>query len=125
MNEDKTPGQALTEQKRRIAIEKARIIDQRLTAWNADRRDSPEPYQWTVVQVGTDGLKYLFAPGFFTEMVTIAWEGGSHAEAARRMGDGYDIIKAVHGDEAAKIFWRGQRLVLVGTFGNRWVDFPI
>lgn len=124
MSEDKTPGEALVEQERRIAIEQARIIDERLTAWNAARRDSPEPYRWTVVQVGTNGLKYLFAPGFFTEMVTIAWEGGTHAEAARRMGDGYDIYKAVHGDEVARLFWHGQRLILVGCTGIRLVDFP-
>jgi hypothetical protein len=100
-------------------------IDKGLTRWNELRRDQREPFRWTVVQVGTPhGLTYLFAPGFFTEKLSIAWEGGTHAEAARRMGEGYDIIKAVHGDEAAKIFWRGQRLILVGCTGNRYADFP-
>jgi hypothetical protein len=116
--------QPVTEQERRLALEQARIIDQRLTAWNAARRDGPEPCRWTVVQVGLDGLSYLMAPGFFTNRLAIVWEGGTHAEAAKRMGEGYDIYKAVYGEEAAKIFWHGQRLILVGTTGNRWEDFP-
>ncbi len=111
-----------------FAIRHAIELHERLDRWVAriEKRCDDRgirPIRFTVAQVTTDGIRFLFAPGVFTDKPALAWSG-TKADAAAFMVEGFNIHQGAHGEAAAKEFWKGQRVIPLDDTGNHWVDFP-
>lgn len=81
------------------------------------------PYRYAVAQVTPEGIRYMVAPGVFDPLPKLAWTGERSAACAM-MIEGQDIIAKAHGQNAARIFWRGQRVIPLLDRGSVELDFP-
>lgn len=101
------------------------ITPERIQQW-VDTFNRETPHRFTVVRLTTAGCQFLLAPGVFVEEneLTLAWEGSTQSEAAKRLGETFDVMEHTHGPEYAGASWRASRLIPVGTTGNRYEDFP-
>jgi hypothetical protein len=100
------------------------ITPERIRRW-VETFHYEDPHRFTVVRFTTQGCQFLLSPGVFVEEneLNLAWKGGTKAEAAKRLLETYEILKARNEDEARKTH-RSSCVIPVYDTNNPWADFP-